>query len=234
MSAEQPWLIASEVGVSGATGVPVEDDPVEDEAVEAVAPVEVDAVDVDASVADDTSAGDRATFTLAPPMATVDVVDVAAVDAVAAVALDDDDAPRPAGLKQLTRRERRQLGRLRARKVSRVVRRIDPWSVLLISLGFYLCLFAVLMVAGLLLWGIASATGTIHQIEGTVRDLFAEKSFHFDGLKIFRASFLGGLILVIAGSGLNVLLCTLFNLISDLVGGIRVTVIEEETARPPR
>ena len=67
-----------------------------------------------------------------------------------------------------------------------------------------------------------------------MKDLFAEKSFHFDGLKIFRASFLGGLIMVIAGSGLNVLLCTLFNLISDLVGGVRVTVIEEETARPAR
>jgi len=146
----------------------------------------------------------------------------------------DDEPPRATGLKRLTRRERRQLGRLRARKVSRVVRRIDPWSVLLISLGFYLCLFAVLMVAGLLLWVIASLTGTIHQIEGTVKDLFAEKSFHFDGLKIFRASFLGGLIMVIAGSGLNVLLCTLFNLISDLVGGVRVTVIEEETARPSR
>jgi hypothetical protein len=168
---------------------------------------------------------DRSTFTLAAPSTNGDVAD--AVDL-------DDDQPRPNAPKQLTRRERRQLGRLRARKVSRVVRRIDPWSVLLISLGFYLCLFAVLMVAGLLLWAIASVTGTVHQIEGTVKDLFAEKSFHFDGLKIFRASFLGGLILVIAGSGLNVLLCTLFNLISDLVGGIRVTVIEEETARPPR
>ena len=41
-----------------------------------------------------------------------------------------------------------------------------------------------------------------------------------------------GLILVIAGTGLNVLLAVLFNLISDLVGGVRITVIEEESARP--
>jgi len=143
------------------------------------------------------------------------------------------EEPRPAP-HRLTRKERRQLGRLRARKVRRVVRHVDPWSVLLLSLGFYLCLFIVLMVAGVLLWMIASATGTIEQLEGVIKESFAEKSFSFDGVKLFRASFLGGLILVIAGSGLNVLLCTLFNLISDLVGGIRVTVIEEETAKPVR
>jgi hypothetical protein len=152
---------------------------------------------------------------------------------------DDDraiggDDPRPPGPKRLTRRERRQLGRLRARKVKRVIRRVDPWSVLLLSLGFYLCLFVVLMVSGVLLWSIASSTGTIHQIEGVIKESFAEKSFTFDGVKLFRASFLGGLVLVIAGSGLNVLLCTLFNLISDLVGGIRVTVIDEESAKPAR
>ena len=145
----------------------------------------------------------------------------------------DFDGPRPVP-HRLTRSERRKLSRLRARKVRRVVRHVDPWSVMLVSLGFYLCLFVVLMVAGVLLWMIASATGTIEQLEGVIKESFAEKSFSFEGPKIFRASFLGGLVLVIAGTGLNVLLCTLFNLMSDLVGGIRVTVIEEETAKPVR
>jgi hypothetical protein len=38
--------------------------------------------------------------------------------------------------------------------------------------------------------------------------------------------------MVIVMSGINVLGAVLFNLISDLVGGVRITVIEEETARP--
>jgi len=44
------------------------------------------------------------------------------------------------------------------------------------------------------------------------------------------------LVLSIAGVAFNVLLCVLFNLISDLTGGVRITVIEEESARfqPPR
>jgi hypothetical protein len=133
---------------------------------------------------------------------------------------------------ELTKRERRQLGRLRARKVKRIVRHVDPWSVLKLSLLFYACLFVVFMVAGTLLWNLAGAAGTISSIEGFVKDIGAFKTFSFSGVTIFRATFLAGLILVIAGSGLNVLLTVLFNLISDLVGGIRISVIEEETARP--
>ena len=34
-----------------------------------------------------------------------------------------------------------------------------------------------------------------------------------------------------AATGFTVLLAVLFNLISDLTGGVRVTVVEEETAR---
>ena len=134
--------------------------------------------------------------------------------------------------RELTKRERRRMGQLRARKVKRIVRHVDPWSVLKLSLLFYACLFVVFMVAGTLLWNLASAAGTISSIEGFIKDIGAFKTFSFSGPTIFRASFLAGLILVIAGSALNVLLVVLFNLISDLVGGIRITVIEEETARP--
>ena len=158
------------------------------------------------------------------------------VEAVAPVALAADlDAPaevvtdRP---HKLTRKEARQLKRLRARKVRRIVRHVDPWSVLRLSLLFYACLFVVLMVAGTILWNVAGAAGTIADLEGFVKDIGAFKTFSFDGPTIFRASLLSGFILVIAGSLFNVLLSVLFNLISDLVGGIRFTVIEEETARP--
>jgi hypothetical protein len=148
--------------------------------------------------------------------------------------LDDADgevqgAERP---KKLTRRERRQLRRLRARKVKRVVRHVDPWSVLKVSLLFYFCLFVVLMVAGVVLWNVAAAAGTIADIEGFFKDAGAFQTFSFDGFTIFRASLLVGLILVIAGTAFNVLLAVLFNLISDLMGGVRITVIEEESARP--
>ena len=70
-----------------------------------------------------------------------------------------------------------------------------------------------------------------------IRDRFAEEifaleEFAFEGEQIFRAVALGSLVLAVAGTGFMVLVAILLNLISDLTGGIRVTVVEEETARP--
>lgn len=139
-----------------------------------------------------------------------------------------------AGPKRLSRRERKQMGRLRARKVNRIVRHVDPWAVLKISLLFYFCVGIVVLVACVILWTIAARTGTLESLEGTIQESFAFKkgTFHFQGGKIFQASILITLIGVVALAALNVLLCVLFNLISDLIGGVRVQVIEEETARP--
>ncbi len=149
----------------------------------------------------------------------------------AALDLDRHPTPPPDGRRQ-TRQERKATKRMRARKVRRVVRHVDPWSVLKLSLFFYFCLLIIVMVAGVILWNIARQAGTIDDLQNLFKDLGLFETFTFEGDTIFRAAALGGLVLVIAGTGVNVLFAVLFNLISDLVGGIRITVIEEETARP--
>jgi hypothetical protein len=56
--------------------------------------------------------------------------------------------------------------------------------------------------------------------------------FKFDDGRIFQAFAFGGIVLVLAGTGANVVLALLFNLMSDLTGGVQVTVVEEDpTAR---
>jgi hypothetical protein len=140
--------------------------------------------------------------------------------------IESPDRPR-----RLTRGERKKLGRLRARKVHRIVRHVDPWTVLKLSLMFFACLFVVMLVAGILLWHLAASAGTITKIEDFIAEAGAFTTFKFDGPKILQASILGGLVMVIVASGFTVLMAVLFNLISDLVGGIRFTVIEEETVR---
>ena len=60
----------------------------------------------------------------------------------------------------------------------------------------------------------------------------ALRSFAFDGAQVFQLATFGGLALVLVATFLCCLAALVFNLISDLVGGIRVTVVEEETARP--
>jgi len=128
--------------------------------------------------------------------------------------------------------DRRVAGKLRARRVRRLVRHVEPWSVLKISLIFYFCLWGIGLIAGVILWSLAVGSGTIDNVENFIQKLFALDSFAFNADQIFRASAIGGLVLVVAGAGFTVLMAVLFNLISDVTGGIRITVVEEETARP--
>lgn len=138
--------------------------------------------------------------------------------------------PRPVARPSLL--DRRTAGRLRARKVRRLVRHVEPWSVLKVALIFYFCLWVILLIAGVMLWSLAVSSGTVDNIETFITELFALESFTFNADQIFRASAIGGLVLVVAGAGFTVLMAVLFNLISDLTGGVRFTVVEEETARP--
>ncbi len=118
------------------------------------------------------------------------------------------------------------------RRVRRVIRKIDVWTVLRFSILFYLSVMLVAMVAGLLLWAAASTTGVIDNIERFIRELVALRSFSFKGGEILRSSLIGGLVLVLLGTGANVFVAVVYNLTSDVVGGIEITVLEEEPARP--
>ncbi len=113
----------------------------------------------------------------------------------------------------------------------RILRRVDPWTVLRFSVLFYLCLLVVSLVAGLLLWAAASTTGVIDNFERFIKELFAFQTFSIDGALIFRSTLIGGLVLVLLGSGFNVLMAVIYNLTSDVVGGIEVAVLEEEPNR---
>jgi hypothetical protein len=118
--------------------------------------------------------------------------------------------------------------RPRVRKVNRIVRRVDAWSVFKIALVFWAVTLVILLVAGVLLWNLAESTGTLTNIEGFVKELFGLETFEFDGSKVFRASWMIGAVLVVAMTATTVTMAVLFNLISDLLGGVRVTVLEEE------
>tara|TARA_B100000700_G_scaffold118687_1_gene133461 strand:- start:972 stop:1763 length:792 start_codon:yes stop_codon:yes gene_type:complete len=118
----------------------------------------------------------------------------------------------------------------RVRRVRRLVRHIEPWSVLKVSLVFYLCVWGLMVIATRMLWSAADEAGTIEKVESFIEELFALETFEFDTSQIFRIFVLGGLVLVVGGIGVTVILVILFNLISDLTGGVRFTMVEEETA----
>ena len=111
--------------------------------------------------------------------------------------------------------------------VNAVITRVRPTSVLRFSVLLYLSVWVILLVAGIFLWIAASVLGVRANIESLAADLFASETFSFKSLQMLRASLLGGAALVGLGTGANVVLAVLYNLISDLVGGVGV-VLEEE------
>jgi hypothetical protein len=176
---------------------------------------------------------------------------------------------------------RRSKGKVRARKVHRIVRHVEPWSVLKVSLLFFLALFLIICVASAVLWSGARSSGSVENVEDFITEVGGfgncppvsststttttidpatssttvttaptattlpgdaleeeedgcpggaelEGAFKFEDERIFEAFGLGGAVLVLAGSAGAVVMALLFNLISDLTGGVRVTVLEEE------
>jgi hypothetical protein len=115
-----------------------------------------------------------------------------------------------------------------ARRERRVVTKVDSLSVLRFSLLLYMSLYLVVVVAAVVLWTVATVVGAVDNIESFIKGLFALESFHFDPLAMFRGITIGGLLLVMLGTGGNVLVSVLYNLISDVVGGVEVTVAEDE------
>jgi hypothetical protein len=138
---------------------------------------------------------------------------------------------------------------------------IDPWSVFKVSALFYLSLGLIILVAGTLLYNAGRSVGTVDQVESFVTRMgaygecvpeaevpsgteFEEDDDCADGQvlvggftindsTLFRAAAVGGGILVVAGSISNVLMTILINLLNELTGGLRHTVIKEPVRRVP-
>ena len=115
----------------------------------------------------------------------------------------------------------------RVRRVTRVVRHIDTWSVFKVALVFSAFFYAVALISGVLLWQVAYATGTIDNVQKFFEG-FGWETFKFNGGQIYHNAWIAGLFVAVGLTGLAVLMATLFNLITDLVGGIRLSVLEEE------
>lgn len=122
--------------------------------------------------------------------------------------------------------------RRRVRKVTRVVRDVDAWSVAKVGLVFHAAMYVVVLLSGVLLWNVGSATGTIDNVEQFMES-FGWDSFSFKGAELFRSSAVLGIFAILGGTGIWVLGAIVFNLITELVGGVRVTVLEEEVVARP-
>jgi hypothetical protein len=117
------------------------------------------------------------------------------------------------------------------RRYVQTIRSVDLWSVLKISICFYMCALIVLLTAGVMLWWIASAAGFVGNIEEFIGELTDNEGFRLLSWQVLRATTLLGLVAVCILTVLSVLAAAFYNLFSEVVGGLEVTVVEQEELR---
>jgi hypothetical protein len=122
---------------------------------------------------------------------------------------------------------RRKVTVLRSRANRRLVRRIDTWTVFKVSFVFYLLMLVIVLVAGTVSWNVAEHLGFVNDIQKSVRSLADDKKFVFRGRAALRYSAAGGAVLGLLGTLFNTVAAMLYNLLSDVIGGLQVIVVTE-------
>ena len=122
--------------------------------------------------------------------------------------------------------------RFEARKVRRLVRHVDPWSMLKLAVLVSLCMWLISMIAAVILWTVARSSGTVGSLESFVNSSLQLQDWKLDGEFLFRQFGLISLLFHVGLAASIVVATLVFNLISDIIGGVWISVIEEESARP--
>lgn len=121
------------------------------------------------------------------------------------------------------------------RRTRVVVRKIGPLSVLKFSLLFYLCVMLIVLFAMVIVYGVLSAAGAIDSLETVLGYVFGEgttstggaEPIEIDGGTVFMWGLFGGIVFVAVWSAITVFVAMLYNLISDIIGGVEVTLAEK-------
>jgi hypothetical protein len=123
------------------------------------------------------------------------------------------------------------------RKAHLVLRRIEPWSAMKFSFVVSLVCFVVLFVAVAVLYGVLSAMGVFDSITDAVTQLTTgdgktastiDIGSWFEPVRILGYTALLGAVNVVLITALSTLGAVIYNLSSDLVGGVEVTFSEAE------
>lgn len=119
------------------------------------------------------------------------------------------------------------------RRVRRIIRKIDAWTVFKVSAVLW-AVAALAMVLGLVMfWSVLNAA----EIPDRVTEFLVEITLLEEGSDPFgdndsflRLAIFGSIALSIIGCGLTTLLAVMYNLVSDVVGGVEIVVLEETLA----
>ncbi|KAB8196397.1 DUF3566 domain-containing protein [Nonomuraea phyllanthi] len=148
------------------------------------------------------------------------------------------EAPPPAVELPKKKKSSNSAGARLPRKAHLVLRRVEPWSAMKFSFVVSLVCFVVLFVAVAVLYGVLSALGVFDSIVDLVNQLGQGEQGQssipidiaswFEPVRILGYTALLGAVNVVLITALSTLGAVIYNIASDLVGGVEVTFSEAE------
>ena len=118
------------------------------------------------------------------------------------------------------------------RRVRRIIRRFDPWTVLKVSLVFNAIAALVFVLGVWVMWSLLLQRG----VPDAITDLFDQVKITFviEGETWGRVVIFLSIVWTIVATAAMTLWAVLYNLIADLVGGVELTVLEESYLNQPQ
>jgi Transmembrane domain of unknown function (DUF3566) len=115
-------------------------------------------------------------------------------------------------------------------RASMQIRRIDPWSVLKVSLMLSVALFFVWMIAVAFLYLVLGGMGVWAKLNSNVGDLLNNTSSSelVSSGTIFGSAALIGLVNIVLLTAMATIGAFIYNLTTDLVGGVEVTLADRD------
>ncbi|MGH3833850.1 MAG: DUF3566 domain-containing protein [Pseudonocardiaceae bacterium] len=119
------------------------------------------------------------------------------------------------------------------RRTSLQLQRLEPWSVLKLSLVLSVAGFLAWMVAVGVLYGALAGMGVWDQINGTYSDLTSANNAQVStelvsGGRVFGVALVIGLVNIVLLTALATVGSLIYNVVADLVGGVEVTLSEPD------
>lgn len=116
------------------------------------------------------------------------------------------------------------------RRVRRIIRKIDPWTVLKVSAILYAVTAIALVLGVVLFWSVIQNAGIPDKLtEFLVRITLIDASTDpfANTEQFFRFVIFGSVVWWVMTTGFTTLMAVMYNLVTDVVGGLEVVVLEE-------
>ncbi len=116
------------------------------------------------------------------------------------------------------------------RRVRRIIRKIDPWTVLKVSAILYAVAAVAIVLGVVLFWSVLDNAG----IPGKITDFLVRITLIGEGTnpfanseQFFRFVVFGAIVWWAVTTGFTTLMAVMYNLVTDVVGGLEIVVLEE-------